>query len=201
MSNWKPVVGYEGLYEVSDEGEVFSIFSLRKLKPNIRCKNSNASYYCVHLSKDKKAKIKNVHRLVAEAFIENPLNKSRVNHIDGNKLNNSLSNLEWVTPSENCIHSAYVLGNKNKINKEGLKLGSLACIKTNLNITNGEKTFNTYKEIINFLISKGHKIEVKNEKNIKSHVRDCCNKKQKSAYGYKWEYNNKPVETIHESVE
>ena len=193
---WKDVVGYEGLYTVSDTGLVYSCKSDRLMTNTIRGKNN---YLCVHLSKDCKGKIHNVHRLVAEAFIENPKNKEQVNHIDGNKLNNNLNNLEWVTAKENCLHSTYVLGNYKKINQEGLKLGRLACIKTNLNITNGEKTFNTYKEIIAFLTEKG--IKFSGEKNVKSHVRDVCKGKQKSAYGYVWKYNDKPVETICVSAE
>ena len=69
-------------------------------------------YLQVELKKDGKRKIKFIHRLVAEAFIENPQNKEQVNHKDGNKLNNYASNLEWVTCKEN-IHHAW----ENKLNK------------------------------------------------------------------------------------
>lgn len=70
---------------------------------------NNCGYVSVRLSKNGKIYTRFVHRLMAEAFIPNPLNKKYVNHIDGDKKNNSLKNLEWVTHSENIRH-AYRLG-------------------------------------------------------------------------------------------
>ena len=110
---WKPVKGFEGLYEVSNLGQVRSLDRLRKnvkgmAKINGRIITGNHGgkhYYQVALRKDGKKKYMSVHRLVAEAFIPNPDGKSQVNHIDGNKQNNVVSNLEWVTPSENILHS------------------------------------------------------------------------------------------------
>lgn len=110
---WKPVKGFEGLYEVSNLGQVRSLDRLRKnvkgmAKINGRIITGNHGekhYYQVALHKDGKKKYMSVHRLVAEAFIPNPDGKSQVNHIDGNKQNNVVSNLEWVTPSENILHS------------------------------------------------------------------------------------------------
>ena len=97
-------------YVISNESEVYST-----LKSNINDGCSIASlkqflrngYLSVCLVKDKKKYFKSIHRLVAEAFIDNPENKPAVNHIDGNKENNNISNLEWVTFSENIKH-AYV---------------------------------------------------------------------------------------------
>lgn len=84
-------------------------------------------YYIVTLCKGKERKTKKIHRLVAEAFIPNVENKLQVNHIDGNKLNNNVKNLEWCTDSENMIH-AYktglmkpVIGKQNGASREVIK--------------------------------------------------------------------------------
>ena len=107
---WKPVVGYEGLYEVSDSGQVRSISKHDRLgrfkegKVKSSC-NNGTGYLVVNLKVDGKQKMKTVHRLVAEAFIPNLEGKRCINHKDGNKQNNCVENLEWCTHSENNIHS------------------------------------------------------------------------------------------------
>ena len=92
----KDVAGYEGRYFVSDTGDVFGV-KCTKLKPH----NNGYGYMLVDLYKDGKMKHARVHRLVAEAFIQNPNGLPEVNHKDENKENNSASNLEWCTPSYN----------------------------------------------------------------------------------------------------
>lgn len=104
---WKPVVGYEGLYEVSNTGNVKSLGNkvwknARILKPQVRGKSG---YLFVRLSKDGQAKGINIHRLVAETFIPNPLNLPIVNHKDENRTNNHVDNLEWCTVSYNSKYS------------------------------------------------------------------------------------------------
>lgn len=88
-------------YCVSREGKIFSLKSNRFLKPF----SDTAGYQYIECYKNGKKHKFSVHRLVATAFIENPENKKEVNHKDGNKLNNTVENLEWVTPSENCVHA------------------------------------------------------------------------------------------------
>ena len=109
---WKDIEGYEGLYQVSDAGEVRSLDRIttgnrnRKINGKVLAKlKTGTGYYRVDLCKNGKTKRHKVHRLVAKAFIENPNNKPFVNHIDNNPLNNNVSNLEWCTASENSLHS------------------------------------------------------------------------------------------------
>lgn len=116
MEIWKDVIGYEGVYQVSNTGKVKRIGkytnqtgktweSERVLKPAQKPRG----YLYVQLSKDGATKPKHVHRLVAEAFLENPQKKPTVNHKDGDKSNNAVENLEWATYTENNVHSLYEL--------------------------------------------------------------------------------------------
>lgn len=104
MEVWKYVEGYEGLYKVSSLGRIFNCKKnkIYDLKPNV------SGYVTVYLSKNGKGKSYSVHRLVAKAFIPNTYNKEFVNHIDEDKSNNKVSNLEWVTPKENTNHGTVV---------------------------------------------------------------------------------------------
>lgn len=108
---WKDIPNYQGFYQISNFGNVKSLcFGARNIKKSnkqklLKSSPSNCGYYKVELYKDGKSKMFYVHRLVANAFIPNPDNKPQVNHIDGNKANNSVSNLEWCTHSENQRHA------------------------------------------------------------------------------------------------
>lgn len=118
IEDWKDVVGYEGLYEVSNRGNVRSLkryvkgskcerkmVSERILKPL-----NNRGYASVALCKEGKVKRMSVHRIVATAFVENVRNEDIVNHIDGNRMNNDASNLEWCSQKQNVKHAKEVLG-------------------------------------------------------------------------------------------
>lgn len=109
---WKPILGYENLYNISNLGNVFSIQSKRNIKPT---KNSKG-YLIVGLCKNKKRKSCLVHRLVAEAFIDNPNKFPEINHKDENPLNNTITNLEWCTHKYNMNYNN--LGKRAKIQKE-----------------------------------------------------------------------------------
>ena len=118
LEEWRPVVGYEGLYEVSDWGNVrsldrtvFQFFFLvkkkteRLIKGEIKAKhNDKDGYEMVNLKKNGKHSTKKVHRLVAEAFIPNPESKPQVGHKDCNRKNNNIENLYWCTSKENNSH-------------------------------------------------------------------------------------------------
>lgn len=93
---WKPVAGYEGLYEVSNLGNIYSI----KLKRNVGYGNKEG-YITVSLTKNNERREYLAHRIVAEAFIPNPENKPCVDHVDTNRKNNRVDNLRWCTYAEN----------------------------------------------------------------------------------------------------
>jgi len=96
---WKDVIGYEGLYLVSSKGKVYSYYTDRVLRDSV----GSAGYPHIWLAKNKQRKSKNIHRLMAEAFLEKPKDKTEVNHKNGIRIDNNLSNLEWVTSSENTL--------------------------------------------------------------------------------------------------
>ena len=113
MEIWKDIPEYEELYEISNLGRVKSktrktkfgrgwkVYESQILKPQ----EDKDGYFRIALSKDGKKRRFFIHRLVMMSFVDNSLNLPVVNHIDGNKQNNKLNNLEWVTRSENDLHA------------------------------------------------------------------------------------------------
>lgn len=146
-------------YEVSDCGLVRNKESGKLLKTFVNDKG----YEIVSLWIDQRDKKFRVHRLVAEAFIPNPENKSQINHIDGNKLNNHKNNLEWSTNSENIMHRYYSLG-------LGL-IRKVRCVETGV-------VYQSQKE--------AERLTGINGANISS----CCTHRPKyiTAGGYHWEF-------------
>ena len=105
---WRDIQGYEGIYMVSNQGNVLSVNfgSMHSGKPKVmKLSKSSSGYLHVQLYKNGVAKTLLVHTLVANAFIPNPDCLPEVNHKDGDKTNNTVSNLEWVTKSQNTIHA------------------------------------------------------------------------------------------------
>ena len=170
MSNWKEI-SHNPNYMISDDGKVRRVGSDKDC--SMRKRNG---YLSVDLYADGERKTKRVHRLVAEAFIPNLNNKSEVNHKDGNKLNNNVDNLEWVTTKENIRHawanglmrpSYSMLGRKNP--NSGRKGRPFRIVET------GE-VFNTLKEC-------EEAIDGNNR-----HINDCLRGRQKSHRGYHFKY-------------
>lgn len=175
VKTWKAIPGYEGLYEVSNAGNVRSLFRYKKtLKPLTNL----AGYKHVFLCKNKKSHIMLIHRLVAMAFIDNPQNKPCVNHLDGNKSNNHVTNLEWATYSENERHSFSVLGKR--------VYGAVGCV--------GDMRYNN-KHIVQTTLT-GEFINEYESRGLASiatgvssgNIWLVLNRKRKSAGGYKWFY-------------
>lgn len=116
---WKPISGYEGLYEISCFGRIKSLAKNGKKERMLKSSSNGQGYRHVVLCKNDIKKTIDIHRLVASAFVPNPEGKIQINHIDGVKGNNFYSNIEWCTQSENITH-AYKCGlmiARKKINK------------------------------------------------------------------------------------
>lgn len=126
IEEWRPIAGYEGLYEVSNNGRVRSITRYKKvIKPHI----TNAGYYQYQLWHNNKCHVASGHRLVAQAFVPNPYGNNIVNHIDENKLNNSAENLEWVSHVANCRYGTAIARRTQHLNYSRRKVNNTNQIK------------------------------------------------------------------------
>lgn len=180
---WKDIKGYEGFYQVSNLGNVKSLERTVKTKTCVRffkgkmlkTSKNRDGYIQIYL----KSKYHSVHRLVAEAFLPNPNSCPQVNHIDGNKENNNVNNLEWCTASYN-LKEAYRIGLKKPTYANLGKTGKQnATSKMTYQFdTNG-----------NFIKSYESVREAYRQTGIYDRcISDCCLGKQKTAGGYIWKY-------------
>jgi len=125
----KPIEGFEN-YLITSSGKII------RANGEYRKTSVARGYEVTTLWKNNKSYPRSISRLVAQHFIDNPLNKAEVNHIDGNKLNNDVSNLEWCTRSENLLHSIRIgirpkpLGNRKLTQKQVDKIRTLIGTKT-----------------------------------------------------------------------
>lgn len=180
---WKDIKGYEGKYQVSNLGRVKSLYrtnydinssSYRMIKQEKILKlNCDNRYVYVELFKDGERKNPKVHRLVLETF--NPTNNKdlEINHIDGNKLNNRLENLEWVTHSENMVHSYKIGLHKKKIGSQHIKSKKVLQYDLQGNLIKEWESTNIAKQNLHI-----------------SHIVSCCNGKRKTAGKYIWKYKD-----------
>lgn len=169
---WKDIKGYEGYYQVSDDGHVRRILKDGSTKVLKNRKNRAAKYYTVCLSKNCEKKAFNVHRLVAETFLGVPDGALEVNHKDGDKLNNNLDNLEWVTQKENLIHAM------EKLNHFpwGKPARKVRCLDKETG------------EVVAEYHSLSEASKAVGKVSARNSISLVCQGYAPTAYGYKWEY-------------
>ena len=169
---WKDIKDYEGLYQVSNFGQILSLHYNRSRKCKLlKLIKTKFGYLRVQLFKDGKGKMFIVHRLVAETFLKNPDNLPQVNHIDENKENNRVDNLEWCTSEYNINY-----GTRNE--------------KVSKTMTNGK----TSKKVLQFSLTGEFIREWESTQECgrngfnQGNISSCCLGERKSADGFKWQY-------------
>ena len=186
MEIWKPISGYEGFYEVSNLGRIRSLERIvecsdgrkRKIKDRtLKGSSYSGGYSGVTLHKDGCAKFVNIHRIVAEAFVPNPLEKEEVNHKDENPSNNHASNLEWVTHKENINYSTRTeRARKAIVEAQGRAVRQLSI--------DGELVAE-YESLSAAGNATGTHV---------SNITKCAKGEYKTAGGYIWKYKNETME-------
>ena len=188
---WKDVYGFEGIYQISNYGNVRSVDRLIKysngnivsykgqaIKPYI----ATNGYVLVDLTKEHKRYKKIVHRLVAEAFIGNPQMFPEVNHIDENKQNNHFENLEWCTVKYNRnFGTRNIRSAKSKDYKSISEKNRLIQGKRVLQLDKTGRIINRYISIREAEKCTGFHRQA---------ISGCCHGKYKYAYGFKWEFDH-----------
>ena len=143
MEQWKPINGFDSLYEISNFGRVRSRKHFNSVLSG-GVGGRNVKYKIVSLSREGKKFSYYVHRLVAFHFIRPPVDGEEINHVDFNPLNNHVSNLEWVTSKQNSIHSR---GNMSKAKQGEKHPKSKMTDKQAIQIKRLRKQGKSYKEI------------------------------------------------------
>lgn len=209
MEQWKDIEGYEGKYQVSNEGRVKSLnYHQQGIEQVLRLSTSDRGYKRVALQKDGKCKLELVHRLVAKAFIPNPNNYPIINHKDENTSNNFVDNLEWCTSQYNNTYNDRHLKAAPKIakSKSGLKLSDATRKHMSeahkKRFENGETIWN--KGLPSSKRKPVEKYNIKTGETIKTfdfiiqaasetgcnvgHIIDCCKGRRNNCGGFGWRY-------------
>lgn len=181
---WMDVVGYEGFYEVSNLGRVKSLPRTRKSSKGgiasvkgkiLKYKIDRYGYLVYGLSKDGRGKSHTCHRIVAKTFIPNPENLPQVNHIDGNKVNNKVENLEWCTNIYNHMEALKLGLRGGKPYKKRVDARNVLMYKDGVHIRTFESLAQAAREL-NFK---------------KGRISNCLRKSSKSSGGFFFEYEAK----------
>ena len=172
MEVWKDVVGYEGLYEVSNTGKVRSLnYRMSGKTKELSQRKNNYGYLTVLLSINGSCKKKTVHRIVADAFVVRTGSYDEVNHIDEDKENNNAENLEWCTHRQNV--EAYTAKHKSRDGKNKSKRVIQKTISGNIvKVWPNSRAIHLETGMSDWSIS------------------ECCRGKRNKAYGYIWQYAN-----------
>lgn len=155
----KDIKGYEGLYAITEDGNVWSYRRNKFLKHTL----NNSGYYMIDLYKDKKRKKYLIHRLVCETYIPNPDNLPQVNHKDENKQNNCVSNLEWMSRIDNMNYGTGIERSAKKRSKP------VYCVEL-------DKTFKSIRQAAKELGLSDR------------HICECCKGKRKTEGGFYFRY-------------
>lgn len=191
---WKDIEGFEGRYQVSNLGNVKSLnYRNRGYAHNLTPKTNCKGYNWVILYNGKIKKPVLIHRLVAKAFIDNPNGYPIINHKDEIKTNNVADNLEWCTLSYNVKYSMerhperFVILKKPRGKRDYYKTKTkYANVRINQLTLDGE----FIKQWFNFA-------EIKHTQNYNNtSIKECCEGKRKTAYGYKWEFAEKSASSL-----
>ena len=165
---WLPITGFEKYYLVSDSGQIWSIRRKKLLRPKI----DRYGYMVVGLSVGGKVYHKTIHRLVAQTFIDNPLNLTTVNHINEIKTDNKVSNLEWLSIVDNNNH-----GTRNQ------RMADTKCKRPVVQILKDGST----------IMYKGVKDAWRKTGINRACISACCRNIRKTAGGYEWRYVNESI--------
>lgn len=197
MEIWKDIKGYEGLYQISDHGNVKNLRTNKLMKPELLKKG----YLRVGLSLNGDRKRFLIHVLVASNFIsEKPSNNSEVNHKDLNKKNNKVDNLEWTTPSENVNHAIINIdGRKERLQKNMSLIGRKYSY---IGVEASKKPVQQINKDTGEIIAEfesAREASKKTNSNYKN-ISQVCNGEKKTHNGYIWKFADKEGATTIESI-